>query len=443
MIDMKKAVLYIASFLLMISPLKAQEVVVPSFAPWVKKFTPTVVNISTTGEAREEDDLSDIENIRPDFFQKKDDDLALGSGFIISDDGYIITNMHVIKDATSIEVTTFDNEKYEATVVGKDEKTDIALIKIKPVKPLLPAQLGDSDALEVGDWILAIGNPFGLGGSVTAGIISAKSRDIASGPYDNFIQTDASINQGNSGGPMFELKTGKVIGINSAIFSTNGASMGIGFAIPVNSVKWVVEQLKTNGTAKRGWIGVKIKSNLSDTSNGVIITSITENSPAQKFGLAVGDMILKVNGSPINNSRSLSRMIAEMPAKGKANVEILRNGINMNKVLEVAEMPVFNGAKAATMPTLASKYSLALISVDAEMGNVGLRVMSVLSGSDAELNGLQIGDIITHIDKREIFMLEDAQDVINEAKMENNRPVLLKVMRGGDVHFVAVKLAGR
>ncbi|MFR8205589.1 MAG: S1C family serine protease [Alphaproteobacteria bacterium] len=233
-----------------------------------------------------------IESTNPrikDYFNPQNpQQLSLGSGFIIDGDGYIITNNHVIDQAEEITVTLADNRQLTARLVGRDGKTDIALIKVEASEKLPAVKLGDSDKIRVGDWVLAIGNPFGLGGSVTAGIVSAKSRDIEAGPYDNFIQTDASINQGSSGGPMFNLD-GEVIGINTAIFSTNGGSMGIGFAVPVNLTHFVIEQLKSKGKVERGWIGIKIQPNSGDIAHslsqqaqrGVIVSSVSK-APAPK-----------------------------------------------------------------------------------------------------------------------------------------------------------------
>ena len=283
--------------------------IVPSFADLAEGLLPSVVNISTTHDKSEEtDDVSDIDNniettVESIFNAPKTNRISLGSGFIISEDGYIITNHHVIDKAKSISVTLSDNSSAEARLIGGDSKTDTALIKIDTPKKLKAVKFGDSDKIRIGDWILAIGNPFGLGGSVTAGIVSAKSRDIESGPYDSFIQTDASINQGSSGGPMFNMN-GEVIGINTAIFSTNGGSMGIGFAIPVNLVDFVIKQLKESGEVKRGWIGIKMQPYDADTAQslgatengGVIISSVSENSSAARAGIQAGDIILKFDG---------------------------------------------------------------------------------------------------------------------------------------------------
>ena len=294
----------------------------PSFADLAERLIPSVVNISTLhSPENEEENDTDFQSGTPGidrfFNQKGNNQVSLGSGFVLSEDGYIITNNHVIDQAEEISVILSDNTKIEAELIGRDMKTDIALIKINTDKKLIPVVFGDSDKIRVGDWVLAIGNPFGLGGSVTAGIVSAKSRDIESGPYDNFIQTDASINQGSSGGPMFNMN-GEVIGINSAIFSTTGASMGIGFAIPVNLAKWVVSQLKNTGEVKRGWLGIKIQPNTPEIASslglsseaGALVSGLSENSPAQKSGIKAGDIILDFDGHKIDNTKKLSRLAA-------------------------------------------------------------------------------------------------------------------------------------
>ena len=296
----------------------------PSFADLAEKLLPSVVNISTT--TLPEDDAA---------FTPETE--TLGSGFIISKDGYIVTNQHVINKAKSINITLSDNRKFEAEVIGEDKQTDLALLKISSDKPLAEVVFGDSDALRIGDWVLAIGNPFGLGGSVTAGIVSAKSRDIESGSYDNFIQTDAAINQGNSGGPMFNLK-GEVIGVNSAIFSSTGESMGIGFATPAKMAQWVISQLRRDGKVTRGWIGVSIQPNPLQ-EDGILVSRITEGSPAQKAGILAGDIISKFNKMPVTGVTNLSRIIAESAVGETLNFEILRNGEVLNIKVKAQKMP--------------------------------------------------------------------------------------------------------
>lgn len=427
----------------------------PSFADLAEKLTPSVVNISSFSQ-------SETENGEGNTLLSE----SLGSGFIIDGNGYIITNNHVVDKAESISITLSDNTKTEARVIGKDPKTDLALIKIETKRPLNAVKFGDSDKIRVGDWVLAIGNPFGLGSSVTAGIVSAKSRDIESGPYDSFIQTDASINQGNSGGPMFNLQ-GEVIGISSAIFSTTGASQGVGFAIPANLAGWVISQLKEHGEVKRGWIGIKIQPNTPEIADslgisanqGVVVSGVTEQGPAQKAGLQAGDIVLSFNRQPIDNTKNLSRLIAETKIGTPAPIEIWRSGQKQTLTVPIELMPEETPLSAAKetasdaaetpdngeslniigftvkeiSPELAERYKLA-------PSTSGVVVTDILPNSDASRKGIKIGDIIVKIDKRNIIGESAFHEYVNDARRENNRPVLLAIQGQEALHFVAVKL---
>lgn len=427
----------------------------PSFADLAEKLTPSVVNISSFSQSETENGEGNTPLSE-----------SLGSGFIIDGNGYIITNNHVVDKAESISVTLSDNIKTEARVIGKDPKTDLALIKIETKHPLNAVKFGDSDKIRVGDWVLAIGNPFGLGSSVTAGIVSAKSRDIESGPYDSFIQTDASINQGNSGGPMFNLQ-GEVIGISSAIFSTTGASQGVGFAIPANLAGWVISQLKEHGEVKRGWIGIKIQPNTPEIADslgisanqGVVVSGVTEQGPAQKAGLQAGDIVLSFNRQPIDNTKNLSRLIAETKIGTPAPIEIWRSGQKQTLTVPIELMPEETPLSAAKetasdaaetpdngeslniigftvkeiSPELAERYKLA-------PSTSGVVVTDILPNSDASRKGIKIGDIIVKIDKRNIIGESAFHEYVNDARRENNRPVLLAIQGQEALHFVAVKL---
>lgn len=427
----------------------------PSFADLAEKLTPSVVNISSFSQSETENGEGNTPLSE-----------SLGSGFIIDGNGYIITNNHVVDKAESISITLSDNTKTEARVIGKDPKTDLALIKIETKRPLNAVKFGDSDKIRVGDWVLAIGNPFGLGSSVTAGIVSAKSRDIESGPYDSFIQTDASINQGNSGGPMFNLQ-GEVIGISSAIFSTTGASQGVGFAIPANLAGWVISQLKEHGEVKRGWIGIKIQPNTPEIADslgisanqGVVVSGVTEQGPAQKAGLQAGDIVLSFNRQPIDNTKNLSRLIAETKIGTPAPIEIWRSGQKQTLTVPIELMPEETPLSAAKetasdaaetpdngeslniigftvkeiSPELAEGYKLA-------PSTSGVVVTDILPNSDASRKGIKIGDIIVKIDKRNIIGESAFHEYVNDARRENNRPVLLAIQGQEALHFVAVKL---
>ena len=427
----------------------------PSFADLAEKLTPSVVNISSFSQSETENGEGNTPLSE-----------SLGSGFIIDGNGYIITNNHVVDKAESISITLSDNTKTEARVIGKDPKTDLALIKIETKRPLNAVKFGDSDKIRVGDWVLAIGNPFGLGSSVTAGIVSAKSRDIESGPYDSFIQTDASINQGNSGGPMFNLQ-GEVIGISSAIFSTTGASQGVGFAIPANLAGWVISQLKEHGEVKRGWIGIKIQPNTPEIADslgisanqGVVVSGVTEQGPAQKAGLQAGDIVLSFNRQPIDNTKNLSRLIAETKIGTPAPIEIWRSGQKQTLTVPIELMPEETPLSAAKetasdaaetpdngeslniigftvkeiSPELAERYKLA-------PSTSGVVVTDILPNSDASRKGIKIGDIIVKIDKRNIIGESAFHEYVNDARRENNRPVLLAIQGQEALHFVAGKL---
>lgn len=449
-----------------------------SFADLAEELLPSVVNISTTHDkdepGEEGNDISNnIEtNVNSVFNAPKTNKISLGSGFIIDENGYIITNNHVIDKAKSISVVTADNVTIEAKLIGKDSKTDLALIKIDTKHKLKPVKFGDSDKIRIGDWILAIGNPFGLGGSVTAGIISAKSRDIESGPYDSFIQTDASINQGSSGGPMFNMN-GEVIGINTAIFSTNGGSMGIGFAIPVNLVDFVIKQLKANGNVKRGWIGIKMQPNSIEMAkslglqqkDGVIISSVSENSSAAKGGIQAGDIILSFDGHTIDNTKNLSRMVAETEIGKISEFELWRNNQRIIIKITIEEMPAELPTIKNVMPidnesidnfqdnkqeneAWMDDFGLQVENINAENRNryslssdtQGVIVGNVILGSDAANKGIRIGDLITQIDKKTVLDQDDVKAYVKEAIKENRRPVLLQIKDGEQVHFVAVKL---
>src|SRR5438477_2726137 len=310
-----------------------------SFAELSAKLLPAVVNIATTQtikvpEAGSSDNAED--SALRDFFKNfldKNKGLprhvaALGSGFVIDPSGLVVTNQHVVEGADTITVTLNDGSSLPATIVGRDEKTDLALLRVHPKAPLAAAHFGDSDHAHIGDWVIAIGNPFGLGSSVTAGIVSARNRDISAGPYDDFIQTDAPINRGNSGGPLFDMD-GNVIGINSAIFSPSGGSVGIGFAIPSNLARDVIQQLRQFGIARRGWIGVRIQQVTPEiaeglglpTTQGALVAGVTGGGPAARAGLINGDLITGFDGKPVPDDRTLARIVADTPIGKTVNMD--------------------------------------------------------------------------------------------------------------------------
>lgn len=435
----------------------------PSFADLAEKLIPTVVNISTIQQPDQINIPAEGSNGGGEYYDPLEGRVALGSGFIISEDGYIITNYHVIENAEVVNVVLFDNTEVEADIIGGDEKTDIALIKIEPPFELDKVTFGDSDAIRVGDWVLAIGNPFGLGGSVTAGIVSAKSRDIAAGPYDNFIQTDAAINQGSSGGPMFNTK-GEVIGINSALFSTSGNNMGIGFAIPINIVEWIVKQLEQSGEVKRGWIGIRVQPNSKNLarslnlkdSQGIIVSGISENGPAAKAGLQAGDVIISLGQTEINSCKDFSRLIAEMPAGSEAQLVIWRNQEIEPITVKVENMP--KSPKAAPREQvkpdsdgskILKESGMILKEITPEIvknmnlspTTMGLLVEGVEFGSDADRQGIKRGDIILKMDLKDCVTLSAALGHIQDAQTEK-RPLHLMIQNAeqDEINVLQLKL---
>ncbi len=425
-----------------------------SFADLAEKLLPSVVNISTLKNSENTSSNLDItsanEHLRDYFLQDEGGRTSLGSGFIIDTKGYIVTNHHVIDDADEIIVKLSDGQQLDAKIIGIDKMTDIALIKIESPTPLPFVKMGNSDDLRVGDWILAIGNPFGLGGSVTTGIVSAKSRDIDAGSYDNFIQTDASINQGSSGGPMFNMQ-GEVVGINSAIFSSTGASMGIGFATPVNLSKFVIEQLMSKGKVDRGWIGVKVEINnqpimLSDNQTfkgGVAISSISPNSPASKSGLEAGDVIISFNGNDIKDAKHFSRMIAESNIGNDIILRIWRNNQSKDLSLKIALMPeTSSNLTSAPIDTEIKKpngYIEDLGLVVEEKGNE-IIVLEVLADASAAIQGIKSGDIIQKIDGKDVSSIEDLRSYTAYAKTAGGPPMEIRVLSDGLSQTVHLKV---
>lgn len=436
----------------------------PSFADLVEKLQPGVVNISTTHlpeEMESADDALGIVSPNPqiqDYFAPHNpQQLSLGSGFIVDEDGYIVTNYHVINKAQEIMVTLADERQFNAEIIGTDVKTDLALIKIQTQEKLPTVVLGDSDDIRVGDWVIAIGNPFGLGGSVSVGIVSAKSRDIDAGAYDNFIQTDASINQGSSGGPMFNAQ-GEVIGINSAIYSTTGGSMGIGFAVPINLAKFVIAELKAKGKVERGWLGIKIQAtpavlpeeiSTPDQSEGIVITSVSENSPAAKAGIEAGDIILSLNGKKADTPKDFSRNVAETEPNTQIRLQVWRENKILPFELKTEKMPEDAPQPQPVPEPEADKgFDLSFETVSPELieqyqlphESRGVVVISVTPGSDAEIKGIKPGDLITEIDKKPVLDINDAMNYLNEARRENNRPVLFLINNNNIPNYAAVKL---
>jgi serine protease Do len=358
----------------------AKNGVPDSFAELAAKQAHVAVNISTTKIVKSMQRLSPFQSKQfKDFFgdeffrhffgqipEQEMKQRSLGSGVVVSEDGFILTNNHVVADADEILVTLSDKKKYEAQIIGRDPKTDLALIKIETEKPIPAAKLGDSDKLMVGDWVVAIGNPFGLGSTVTAGIVSAKGRVIGAGPYDNFIQTDASINPGNSGGPLFNLN-GEVIGVNTAIVSQSGGNVGIGFAIPINMAKSVMPQLKEKGKVVRGWLGVTIQVVTQEikeqfglkTEEGALIGEVTKDSPADKGGLKRGDVIINFDGRKVKVMNALPAMVAETPVGKEVEILIIRKGKEKRLTITIGELEE-DTRVAATIPKIEESFGMSV-----------------------------------------------------------------------------------
>lgn len=465
-----------------------------SFEALSQRLLPTVVNVATTTHIKADSAeaapaLPDMPELPPgspfeDFFKDFYDRYqhehpqgdqernvsSLGSGFIIdADKGYIVTNNHVIKDADEIKVVLHDDTTLDATLVGTDEKTDIAVLQIKPQTKLDAATWGDSDNANVGSWVIAIGNPFGLGGTVTAGIVSARQRDINAGPYDDFIQTDASINRGNSGGPMFNMR-GEVIGVNTAIFSPTGGSVGIGFAVPSNIVKSVVAQLVKYGETRRGWLGVRIQDVTADIADslglgkpiGALISSVVDNSPAAKAGAKPGDIITAFEGQEVHNSRALPRLVAEAEVGKTVKVTVWRDGASRDLTITLGQLeeaekkglsgPVKEDGKAdnKAAPT-GSKIDGLGLSVAALSDPLrlqygiaktvsGVVIQSVDAKGPAAEKGLQQGDIIIEANQQPVASPQDLSASVAAASAKNRSSLLLFIARKDDRRFVALKL---
>jgi len=374
-----------------------------------------------------------------------------GSGFIISADGYAVTNNHVVEKAESVQVTTDDGKIHNAKVIGTDPRTDLALIKVED-GPFPYVNLSDKSP-RIGDWVLAVGNPFGLGGTVTAGIVSARGRDIGASAYDDFIQIDAPVNKGNSGGPTFDTD-GNVIGVNTAIFSPSGGSVGIAFAIPADTVSGVVSQLKEHGSVTRGWIGVQIQPVTQDIADslglkkaeGALVAEPQANSPAQKAGIEAGDIITAVDGKEIKDARDLAKRIGALAPKTSVKLTVMHKGSEKTVNLTLGELPNTKEARAGTQDSDndadVGKLGLTLAPAArvAGSGAEGVVVTGVDSGGIAADHGFSTGDVILEVAGKSVSTPADVRDVVASARTEGKRTVLLRVKKGDNTRFVALPL---
>src|SRR6185437_3263742 len=377
-----------------------------------------------------------------------------GSGFFISADGYAVTNNHVVEHAESVKVTTDDGKSYTAKVIGTDPRTDLALIKIEGGGSFPYVKLADSTP-RVGDWVLAVGNPFGLGGTVTAGIVSARGRDIGAGPYDDFIQIDAPVNKGNSGGPTFDVD-GNVIGVNTAIFSPSGGSVGIAFAIPAPTVKSVVAQLKDNGRVTRGWIGVQIQPVTEEIADnlglkspqGALVAEPQADGPATKAGIMAGDVITAVNGNPVKDARDLARQIGSMAPGSTAKLTVWRKGEEKTFSISLGELPSQREARANTPESSSPEGTdvprLGLTVVPAGQvagsGSEGVVVTEVDPNGIASDQGVKTGDVILEVGGKKVANPADIRSALKDAQKDGKRTILMRVKSGDATHFVAMPL---
>lgn len=466
------------------SPLAVEQSAVPaqaSLADLIERVKPAVVNVTVNGSgsvaasAEMPDFQFPDDPMFRDFFERffqrspaSPGNLPEGpgsiprvqgvaSGFVVSPDGYVVTSHHVVDAGGEIQVVLSDGRRLDAQVKGVDPKTDLALLKVESSDELPYVAFGNSDGARAGDWVVAIGNPFGLGGTATTGIISARGRDIQSGPYDDYLQIDAPINRGNSGGPLFDL-SGHVVGVNTAIYSPNGGNVGIGFAVPATQAKAVIEQLIASGRVERGWLGVQIQSLTEELASGMqlpstrgaLVSDVTPDSPAARAGIQVGDVILAFDGQEVVEMRSLPRLVADAAPGRQAGVTVWRNGEELGLEVEVAAASDTTEQLAeATQPSAeGGKLGLALAPMTDELRQrfdlaadlKGALVVDVEDDGPAALQGLQPGDVIVRAGGRPVNEPGDVVAAVNETNATDRDTVLLLVNRQGGQHFVAVRI---
>lgn len=460
---------------------RVESVQNPGFGDVVEKVSPAVVSVQVKSniapasdrgamlDGRGFDDLPDGHPLKRFFREFRGDGeggrmerrgrnedrprpVSQGSGFFISEDGYLVTNNHVVSDGTNFTVVMDDGAELDAKLVGADPRTDLAVLKVDADRKFTYVDFADDSKVRVGDWVVAVGNPFGLGGSVTAGIVSARGRDIGAGPYDDFLQIDAAVNRGNSGGPAFNLN-GEVVGINTAIFSPSGGNVGIAFAIPASTAKVVVEDLMKDGTVQRGWLGVQIQPVTAEIAEslglaqpkGALVSEPQADSPAKKAGVVAGDVITAVDGKEVASPRELARLVAGITPGKTVDLTLWRNGKSEVVKVDLGTLPgsdkqasADNDAPSAVEPT--SLADLGLTVTRAEDGK-GLVVTDVDPEGDAAVQGIQAGDVITAVNSREVKAARDVTTAMAEAAKAGRKSVLVQVMREDTNRFVALPIA--
>lgn len=443
---------------------------IPDFVTLVKQVKPAVVSITAMirPDAGEGEDQGMQQSPFPFPFpfqmmpQQRQTVEARGSGFILSADGYVVTNNHVVKGATKVTATLDDGTTLQARVIGRDPKTDIALLKLNSTRKLPFIELGESDDVQPGEWVIAVGNPYGLGGTVTAGIVSALGRDIGDGPYDNFFQVDAPINRGNSGGPLIT-QDGKVVGVNTAIFSPSGGSIGIGFAIPSDTVKTVVSQLQKTGHVTRGYLGVEaqvISQSMASALNlkpaspgappaGALVANITPDSPAAKAGVKAGDVIVKLNGKTVETPHALAVKVAAITPGTDATLTVLRNGVSKDLTVHIVNQSTANSASSAGAGAHGEKIGVSLQPLTSDIRQQlgldhsvhGVVVSDVQPGSPADQAGLRPGDLIQAVGEQAVETPSATVSAVSAA-LKARHAVMLRILRDGQSLFVAVSLDG-
>ena len=476
---MVKKISIFITFVFLFSTFSLADSYPPDFSELSSRLSPAVVSISTIMSSEPNapgapkfPPGSPFEDFFNDFFEKRGDKRpprekqpkqAMGSGFIIESSGLIVTNNHVIEDATSINVILTDGRTFTAKLIGKDKKTDLALLKIETDEELPFVKWGDSDTAKVGNWVLAIGNPFGLVNTVTAGIISARGRDISAGPFDDFIQTDASINRGNSGGPLFNLD-GEVIGINTAIFSPTGGSVGIGFSVPSSLAKGVIFQLKKYGKTRRGWLGVRIQTVTDDIAaslgldkaRGALISGVMPEGPAKMSGVKAGDIVLNFDGKDVEDMKSLPRIVAETEIDKPVTVEVWRNGRSMRLQVIVGEMEEDIKVSKKVSPQSNEVVTQEVLELGLLLSNItedmrskfgipenvsGVLVVNVKAETDAADKGILPGDIIIEISQNKVYTPSDVSMRVAEEINAERDFALVLINRKGNLSYIAVKIS--